>query len=288
MALVIIVVALVAGLSVYDYLSSKSWQQITSTERNEIVFEDRNHEYGAYEIRKNYSRNLLLVLAGVVLVIGTSFGIYKIVKNLPKPQEQEVPLDLTTFAVDAPPEEEEIVEPLEPEIPPMEKTVQFLPPEVTDDEVKDPPPTQEEMEDTKASTETNENETDPFSKTAPPPPPKEEKVEKKDPPKIYDFVDETAEFPGGMIELKKYLAEHIKYPQTAVEMGLEGKCYLTFVVSENGYISNVKVKRGVTDCKECDEEAVRVVKSMPKWKPGKVNGKDVNSTFSLPVTFKLQ
>ena len=87
--------------------------------------------------------------------------------------------------------------------------------------------------------------------------------------------------------MKRYLAENIKYPQTAVEMGLEGKCYLQFVVSENGYISNVRVKKGVTDCPECDQEAIRVVKSMPKWTPGKVNGKAVNSTFSLPVSFKL-
>jgi protein TonB len=284
---IIVVICLVAAISLYDYLTSKTWQQVTSTERNDIVFEDRNQEYGAYDIRKNYSRNLILVMAAVVLAIGTAFGILKIIQNLPKAEEIEKPLDLTTFAVDAPDEKEEIIEPLEPEIPPMEKTIQFLPPEVTDDEVKDPPPTQDDLKDTKADTKTNENETDPFSKTAPPPPPKEEKVEKKE-TVIYDFVDEQAEFPGGMIELKKYLANNIRYPQTAVEMGLEGKCYLTFVVSENGYISNVKVKRGVTDCKECDDEAIRVVKAMPKWKPGKVNGTAVNQHYSLPVTFKLQ
>lgn len=286
MALVIIVITLVAGLSLYDYLSSKSWQQITSAERNDLVFEDRNHAYGAYEIRKNYDRNLILVMAGVVLVIGTAFGVYKIVKNLPKPQEEEVPLDLTQFAVDAP-EEEEPLEPLEPEIPPMEETIQFLPPVVTNEEVTTPPPTQQDLENTAASTTTNEG-NDPFGGQAPPPPPKDPVVEKPKEPEVYTFVDEVAEFPGGAVELRKYLAEHIKYPQTAVEMGLEGKCYLTFVVSENGYISNVKVKKGVTDCKECDEEAIRVVKSMPRWKPGKLNGKEVNSVFSLPVTFKLQ
>ncbi|MNK09764.1 Gram-negative bacterial tonB protein [compost metagenome] len=284
--LITIVILLVAGISLYEYLSSKSWQQVTSAERNEIVFEERNHEYGAYQIRSNYSRNLILVMAGVVLFIGTTFGIYKLIMNLPEEKPKEVPLDLTAFAVDAP-LEEEIVEPLEPEIPPMEKTVQFLPPVVTDDEVTTPPPTQADLEDTKASTTTNENEGDPFAKVDPTPPkPKEEKVEKKE-EVIYDIVDEPAEPPGGMAALKRYLAENIKYPQTAVEMGLEGKCYLQFVVSENGYISNVRVKKGVTDCPECDEEAKRVVRGMPKWTPGKVNGKAVNSTFSLPVSFKL-
>ena len=122
--LITIVILLVAGISLYEYLSSKSWQQVTSAERNEIVFEERNHEYGAYQIRSNYSRNLILVMAGVVLFIGTTFGIYKLIMNLPEEKPKEVPLDLTAFAVDAP-LEEEIIEPLEPEIPPMEKTVQF-------------------------------------------------------------------------------------------------------------------------------------------------------------------
>lgn len=285
--LITIVILLVAGISLYEYLSSKSWQQVTSAERNEIVFEERNHEYGAYQIRSNYSRNLILVMAGVVLFIGTTFGIYKLIMNLPEEKPKEVPLDLTAFAVDAPMEEEEIIEPLEPEIPPMEKTIQFLPPVVTDDEVTTPPPIQSDLEDTKASDKTNENEGDPFAKVDPTPPkPKEEKIEKEK-EIIYDIVDEPAEPNGGMAALKKYLAENIKYPQTAVEMGLQGKCYLQFVVSENGYISNVKVKKGVTDCPECDQEAIRVVKGMPRWTPGKINGKAVNSTFSLPVSFKL-
>ncbi len=284
--LITIVILLVAGISLYEYFSAKSWQQVTSAERNEMVFEDRNHEYGAYQIRSNYSRNLILVMAGVILFIGTTFGIYKLIMNLPKEKPQEVPLDLSSFAMDAP-LEEEIIEPLEPEIPPMEKTIQFLPPVVTDDEVDTPPPIQSDLEKTTVSDKTNENEGDPFAKVDPTPPkPKEEKIEKEK-EVIYDIVDEPAEPPGGMAALKKYLAENIKYPQTAVEMGLEGKCYLQFVVSENGYISNVKIKKGVTDCPECDQEAIRVVKGMPKWTPGKINGKAVNSTFSLPVSFKL-
>ena len=178
--LITIVIVIIAGISLYEYLSSKNWQQITSVERNEIVFEDRNHEYGAYQIRTNYSRNLILVMAGVILFIGTTFGIYKLIMNLPEEKPKEVPLDLTAFAMDAP-LEEEIIEPLEPEIPPMEKTVQFLPPVVTDDEVTTPPPTQADLEDTKASSTTNENEGDPFAKVDPTPPKKvEEKVEKKE------------------------------------------------------------------------------------------------------------
>ena len=104
---------------------------------------------------------------------------------------------------------------------------------------------------------------------------------------IYDIVDEPAEYARGLSELQIFMAENLKYPQTAVESGIEGKCYLQFVVSAHGYISNVKVKRGVADCPECDQEAIRMVKTMPKWTPGKINGKAVNSIFVLPVTFKL-
>ena len=105
---------------------------------------------------------------------------------------------------------------------------------------------------------------------------------------IYDVVDEPAQFPGGQEALKKYIKDNLKFPQTAIDKGIEGKCYLKFIISENGYISNVKVIYGVVDCPECDQEAIRLIKSMPKWKPGKVNGEPVNSTSTLfPIQFKL-
>ena len=104
---------------------------------------------------------------------------------------------------------------------------------------------------------------------------------------IYDIVDEPADFPGGVVALKKYMAENLRYPQMAVENELQGKCYLQFIVTETGEITNIKVKKGVPNCPECDKEAIRLVKSMPKWIPGKKKGKAVDSTFNLPVTFRL-
>lgn len=104
---------------------------------------------------------------------------------------------------------------------------------------------------------------------------------------VYEIVDEPAQFPGGIPALKNYLIENLKYPQIAVDKGLQGKCYVQFVVSETGAVEHVKIKKGVRRCKECDLEALRVVKNMPKWEPGKVNEKPVNSTFTLPISFKL-
>jgi len=107
-------------------------------------------------------------------------------------------------------------------------------------------------------------------------------------PEILDVYEESPEFPGGMQALKKFLAENLKYPQTALELEISGKCYIKFIVSEKGDIGEVKVIRGVSDCPECDKEAVRVVKAMPLWSPGKNNGKPVKCWFTLPVNFIAQ
>lgn len=114
-------------------------------------------------------------------------------------------------------------------------------------------------------------------------------VEKKDSSnvEIYEYVDEFAEFPGGLEAYKKYLAENIIYPVSAVNKNIEGTVYICFIISKSGYITNVRVKKAIPDCDECSEEAIRVFKSMPRWKPGKYKGEIVNSYFNSKVTFKI-
>ena len=107
------------------------------------------------------------------------------------------------------------------------------------------------------------------------------------PPLIYDVVTTPAEYPGGRDSLVAFLSSSIHYPEFAFNNGIGGKCYVKFVVSETGSISNVKIARGVPDCRECDEEAVRVVKLMPDWKPGEIDGKPVNQWYTLPILFKV-
>jgi TonB family protein len=85
-----------------------------------------------------------------------------------------------------------------------------------------------------------------------------------------------------------YIQNNLVYPQVAIENGIQGKCYLKFVVSVDGSISQVTVVRGVVGCKECDNAALKVVKSMPAWKPGKNNGRSVASWFQLPINFTLE
>jgi len=116
--------------------------------------------------------------------------------------------------------------------------------------------------------------------------PPAEDDEEVDEQQIFTVVESMPEFPGGMGALMKYLAENIKYPDLAKESGIQGRVFINFVVEPDGSISNVKVLRGIGG--GCDEEAVRVVKSMPNWKPGKQRGKPVRVSYNLPVKFTLQ
>lgn len=103
---------------------------------------------------------------------------------------------------------------------------------------------------------------------------------------IFTVVEEEPKFPGGMEALYKYLGQNIKYPQLARENGITGKVYVTFVVEKDGSIANPKILRDIGG--GCGAEAIRVVKAMPKWSPGKQRGKAVRVQFNLPVNFNLK
>ena len=94
------------------------------------------------------------------------------------------------------------------------------------------------------------------------------------------------EFPGGSAKLMEYIQKNIKYPMMARESDIQGRVFVNFVVEPDGSISNVAVLRGIGG--GCDEEAVRVVNSMPKWKPGKQRGSAVRCAYTVPIIFKLQ
>ena len=111
----------------------------------------------------------------------------------------------------------------------------------------------------------------------------EEEVQEQE---IFQIVEEMPSFPGGEQKLLEYVAKNTKYPQIARESGIQGRVFIGFVVETDGSISNVKVLRGIGG--GCDEEAVRVIKSLPKWKPGKQRGKAVRVSYQIPVNFKLQ
>lgn len=102
---------------------------------------------------------------------------------------------------------------------------------------------------------------------------------------IFTIVEENPDFPGGEEARMKYLQENIKYPQMARESGIQGTVYATFVVEPDGRITNVGILRGIGG--GCDEEAIRVIRNMPRWKPGKQRSKAVRVQFNMPIRFVL-
>ena len=103
---------------------------------------------------------------------------------------------------------------------------------------------------------------------------------------VFDVVEQMPSFPGGMAALMAYLQKSIKYPPVAEENGIQGRVVCTFVVERDGSVTDVKVAKSVDP--SLDKEAVRVVKSMPKWNPGMQNGSPVRVKYNVPVQFKLQ
>ena len=102
---------------------------------------------------------------------------------------------------------------------------------------------------------------------------------------IYTAVEHPAEFPGGIDAFYTYLQANIHYPEQAIQDGVQGKVYVTFIVEKDGSLTDVKVMRGIGD--GCDEEAVRVIKASPKWNPGKQNGVVVRQQYTVPIDFEL-
>ncbi len=164
----------------------------------------------------------------------------------------------------------------------------FVPSVIVDDVV----PRRREEEPILSSTLSKRMEYSPWRRgsygEAPEPEPEPEPVRNINEPIIHDVVEDPAAFPGGTEALLKYLKDNIVLPKEVTDQGISGRAYLRFVVSETGSISNIKLVKGVADCEACDQEAIRVVKTMPKWIPGKNDGKAVNQWYTLPVKFKAE
>ena len=166
----------------------------------------------------------------------------------------------------------EITKQDEPKPQPVEAPQQTTQLEIVDDDV--------EVEDIEINAEVDQQEV--IEEYVPVEVEEEEVVEQE----IFQIVEEMPSFPGGEAKLMEYVAKNIKYPQIARETGIQGRVFVGFVVEPDGSISNVKLLRGIGG--GCDEEAMRVIKSLPKWKPGKQRGKAVRVSYQIPVFFKLQ
>ena len=254
---------------------------------DEIVFEHRNRQYGAYELRKRYNRNMnmaFLIAMGVFL-LGVS--IPAISRYLSSMSEDEVVMnkEVDIELKDLPEDLDEPPPPPPPDPPPpVQETIKFTPPVIVE-EVKeeDIPPPVESAEKTAVDVKTQEGTGDvidlPSEGTG------EEKTDEFA-NQVFTIVEQMPEFPGGDAERNKFLKENLKYPQIAKEAHITGTVYVSFVVEPDGRITDVKALRGLGG--GLTEEALRVVKKMPQWTSGRQNGRAVRVAFTLPINFKLQ
>jgi len=276
-------------------------EEILKADMLDIIFDGRNKAYGAYDLRRRYPKAVgKALLVGVLLALGVLA--YSIIKDRLAdifPDETEVEVNLADLEAPPPMQENEPPPPppTTPPPPPERASVQYVPPvvkEIVAEEVS--VATVEDLKEKDPGAKTVEG--DPNAKveintSADANPGLFEAAEKKvvvdvpDDNKVFTVVEQQPEFPGGQGAMYKWIGENLKYPSEARNNGLQGKVILQFTVEKDGSISNVKVVRDAVGGGAGDE-ATRVVKKMPNWKPGRQNGKSVRVQYTLPVTFKLE
>lgn len=287
-------------------LSSKEW--------TDLIFEGKNKEFGAYALRQASDRRhnlaVIYVIAGLalILIFAWLYGMYKadkeraeneriaeLIASIEQQQfdELQAELDIPEEEENQMEQEEEIPEPeeeeaLAEEILNTEKFTEFL--VQKDEDVKEEVKSADEVKDTSTAlgSVNFDQGTDDLNIV------REHKneviVEEKAPvveeTKVFTSVEQMPQFPGGEAELLKWISNHIKYPAIAMENNVQGKVVVQFVVTRDGSIGEVKIARGKDP--DLDKEAMRVVKTLPKFIPGKMNGQAVNVWYTLPINFKLQ
>lgn len=264
----------------------------------DLVFEGKNQSYGAYQLRKSTgSRNVkaMLIMLAIGIAIAAFVAIKGVVENAMK-QDVAIKADVELAKL-AEKKEAKVEKKEEPKIEKVEvekvkSSVKFVPPVIKkDSEVKpeEELKSQEELNktntaigafDVKGNDEAAGEVLKAKEVIAQPEPPKEEET------KVFDVVEQMPSFPGGPSALMQFLSSNIKYPVVAEENGVQGRVVCTFVVEKDGSITDVRVIKSVDP--SLDKEAMRVVKSMPRWIPGKQNGSAVRVKYTVPVTFRLQ
>lgn len=282
---------------------------LTSKEWRDIVFSNKNKEFGAYQLRaksdKRHNMAVLYTLIGLVIVLFLIFGYskysdYQAEKAALEAKEKAEKMSQAILEqVEETPEEDEEIEEQkfeQPEVVVPEEVLATV--QVTQIAIVDADKVKNEVMDMETQQEDNtargvvnqegSDDADKFKAVQEQVVVKESEPEVQKPKEeqIFVAVEQPAEFPGGMAALMRWLNNNMRYPEAAQQNDIQGRVIVNFVVEKDGSIANVKIAKGVD--KDLDREALRVVKKMPKWQPGKNNGVAVRSYFNLPVIFRLQ
>jgi periplasmic protein TonB len=247
---------------------------------DDIVFESRNKEYGAYKLRKKYNRTVMWALLVGILVIGTAvitpYINAKALENKNKRAERQVEIKMENL--DQP--NEQVAPPPPPPPPPADVVQQqkYVPPVVVDS-IR-PEDVTQLMTSDDAKVEVKDQEVVEVVEV-------KEEVQEAEPEEIpFVVVEEMPQFPGGDGELLKYIGEHTQYPDIAKENNIQGRVIVRFCVTAKGGVSQVSILKGVDP--ELDAEAIRVVNTLPPFRPGKQGGKPVPVWYMVPITFTLK
>ena len=253
-----------------------NWSNEITKERNDMVFENRNRNYGAFLIRRDYGK--VVAIAGGSATIGFIFLIFFFVFISKESVEQVKKEKITQVNLkDAPPVNKDAPPPPPPPPPPLTKVLKFTTPEITEKEVD--PPLQNDT--TKkigiVNQEGEEEEGPPVVDVA-----VEQVVEE-----IFTFAEVMPDF-SGKDGFQAYLKKNVRYPFAEKDQGKQGTVYISFVVEKDGTIANVKAAKEVAGAPGFTKEAIRVISLMPKWTPGMMNGHPVRIEITQPVRFTLQ
>lgn len=265
---------------------------LTSLEWCELIFKGKNKAYGAYQMRGESAKRHNLAMLIVVIIALVGFSIPTLIK-LATPKQKEVMTEVTALSqLDEPdvPDEVKKVQPVAPPPPALKSTIKFTAPVIKkdsevneDDEIK----SQQELTQTKVSIsiadvkgndEANGKDIADLKQVVTQAPVEEDKV--------FDMVEQMPTFPGGQAELLSFIGKSLKYPTIAQENGTQGRVICQFIVGKDGTVRDVQVVKSLDPY--CDKEAIRVIRSMPRWIPGKQNGKPVTVKYTVPITFRLQ
>ncbi|MBK5720583.1 TonB family protein [Dysgonomonas sp. Marseille-P4677] len=278
----------------------KNLTNLNSAEWCDIIFEGKNKSYGAFELRQSSSKRHIVAFGVVVLFAAVVSAMPAIIStiNAATSKGHTAGIDETyvtsVIEVDNKLPEPEIAKPEIPEPPKFVKMTKFVPPTIVKNEDA---PDETEMVNMSDVTEGKEAigafdvkdgstdkdairkefETDVIGDGKGGAAPKE--------PEIFVSAQFMPQYPGGEKEMYKYIYDQIKYPIVDQEMGIQGKVTVRFVVSKTGEITDIQLLKGISPT--CDKEAIRVLKSMPRWIPGKNNGIAVPVYFTMPIVFKL-
>ncbi len=274
-------------------LSSKEWR--------DIVFDGKNMEYGAYQLRRasngRHNKAMIVIVIVIAIMFALAYFVNTVIKSAeerPEDEIEQVMAEMVTEEVEEEVEEEpQRIEEQQPEVIKEEllntakmTEVAIVEDEQVDEEIK----SQDELkEDDRAVGTVNEdrgvddiiNAQEHKEAVV-----VEEKTEPVEENKIYEAVEQEPEFPGGRAALQKWIYDHLHYPPIALENGIQGSVVIRFVVGKDGKVGEAKILKSIDP--DLDKEAVRVVKELPDFSPGRMNGHPVSVWYTLPIKFKIK